>query len=67
MTSTTDTKVNMASSGMKATLCRSIKDATIMRLNLKELLEDSRELIIEHNDQDYILRITRQNKLILTK
>lgn len=32
-----------------------------------ELLGRSGRLIIEHNGEDYVLRITRSGKLILTK
>lgn len=32
-----------------------------------ELLGEDKELIIEHNGYQYSLRLTRQNKLILTK
>jgi len=31
------------------------------------LFEGKQEIVIEHDGQDYRLRITRQNKLILTK
>ena len=37
------------------------------RLDIKDLLHDRKELIIVHDGQDYHLRITRNNKLILTK
>lgn len=36
-------------------------------LSSKELLGPDRELLIEHNGSYYHLRLTRQNKLILTK
>ncbi|MNN83340.1 hypothetical protein D3C81_2003670 [compost metagenome] len=31
------------------------------------LLGEERELVIEHEGIEYVLRLTRQNKLILTK
>jgi hemin uptake protein HemP len=31
------------------------------------LLGDAREVVIEHDGAEYILRVTSQNKLILTK
>lgn len=37
------------------------------RLTSRELLGDQQELLIEHNGCQYCLRLTRQNKLILTK
>ena len=32
-----------------------------------QLLGDSKELVILHDGHEYVLRLTRQNKLILTK
>ncbi|WP_371424248.1 hemin uptake protein HemP [Tardiphaga sp.] len=37
------------------------------RLDSKELFADQRELLITHGDETYRLRLTFQNKLILTK
>lgn len=37
------------------------------RLKVSELLEGEREAILEHDGQDYRLRITSNGKLILTK
>lgn len=37
------------------------------RLKSIELLGKSREIIIEHGSDEYRLRLTSQNKLILTK
>jgi hemin uptake protein HemP len=37
------------------------------RIDSQELLGENVELIIEHAGQEYRLRKTRQNKLILTK
>lgn len=37
------------------------------RVSSAQLLEPSGRLIIEHNGQEYVLRITRSGKLILTK
>lgn len=33
----------------------------------RALLGEERELVIEHEGIEYVLRLTRQNKLILTK
>ena len=37
------------------------------RLNSAELFGSAREVIIEHADHEYRLRLTSQGKLILTK
>ena len=37
------------------------------RLDSCELFRDTREIIITHGDETYRLRLTAQNKLILTK
>lgn len=40
---------------------------TARRVTASQLLGDAREIIIEHDGHDYRLRITSNNKLILTK
>lgn len=37
------------------------------RISSSDILNTHGRLIIEHNDEEYILRITRSGKLILTK
>lgn len=37
------------------------------RIDSQELLRNGRELIIAHQGEEYRLRLTRQDKLILTK
>jgi hemin uptake protein HemP len=37
------------------------------RIQSKNLLDGSRELVIEHQGAEYHLRLTRNDKLILTK
>ncbi|WP_413625750.1 hemin uptake protein HemP [Luteibacter sp. Lutesp34] len=37
------------------------------RVESKNLLDGSRELVIEHQGSEYHLRLTRNDKLILTK
>ncbi|HEX5958349.1 MAG TPA: hemin uptake protein HemP [Hyphomicrobiaceae bacterium] len=37
------------------------------RLKVSELMGGEREVILEHRDQDYRLRVTASGKLILTK
>jgi len=39
----------------------------VRRLKVSELLAGEREVILEHDGQDYRLRITANGKLILTK
>jgi hemin uptake protein HemP len=41
--------------------------AKLRRLKVSELLAGEREVILEHNGQEYRLRITANDKLILTK
>ena len=38
-----------------------------LRVRVSELLAGTRQAILEHNGQDYRLRITSNGKLILTK
>ncbi|MBX9588505.1 MAG: hemin uptake protein HemP [Hyphomonadaceae bacterium] len=42
-------------------------DTRHRRLKVSELLAGGREAILEHDGQDYRLRITANGKLILTK
>jgi len=39
----------------------------LSRLDTHSLFEGRREVVIVHNGEEYRLRITRQDKLILTK
>ena len=39
----------------------------VARVSSAQLLDASGRLIIEHNGEEYVLRITRSGKLILTK
>ncbi|KJV26683.1 hypothetical protein VI08_18290 [Luteibacter yeojuensis] len=41
--------------------------APARRIESKNLLDGSRELVIEHQGAEYHLRLTRNDKLILTK
>ncbi|GAA0905594.1 hemin uptake protein HemP [Luteibacter anthropi] len=41
--------------------------AAARRIESKNLLDGSRELVIEHQGAEYHLRLTRNDKLILTK
>lgn len=38
-----------------------------IRIDSRQLFQETRQIIIEHEGEDYCLRVTRQNKLILTK
>jgi hemin uptake protein HemP len=40
---------------------------SLPRIDASTLLASSREIILVHNDQEYRLRITSNDKLILTK
>ncbi|HID53125.1 MAG TPA: hemin uptake protein HemP [Anaerolineae bacterium] len=42
-------------------------DTSVACLNSHQLFAGRKEVLIQHNGQLYRLRITRQNKLILTK
>ncbi len=42
-------------------------DAKPRRIKVSELLGGSREAVLEHDGQEYRLRITANGKLILTK
>ncbi|WP_081504491.1 hemin uptake protein HemP [Magnetospirillum molischianum] len=42
-------------------------NADRQRIRCDILLLNRRDIIIEHDGSDYVLRVTRQNKLILTK
>jgi hemin uptake protein HemP len=43
------------------------KGPSIPRIDASTLLSSSREIILVHNEQEYRLRITSNDKLILTK
>ena len=46
---------------------RDIKLSRVKRLTTRQLFTDAKEVMIEHLNETYVLRITKQNKLILTK
>ena len=43
------------------------RGSSIPRIDASTLLASSREIILVHNEQEYRLRITSNDKLILTK
>ncbi len=45
----------------------SARPASLKRIDSHRLLSGGRELVIEHAGQEYRLRLTRNDKLILTK
>ncbi len=44
-----------------------MKTDDVKIIDSKTIFEDKREVLIDHNGNIYILRITKENKLILTK
>ena len=46
---------------------QSERGPSLPRIDASTLLASSREIILVHNDQEYRLRITSNDKLILTK
>jgi len=44
-----------------------IKITRIKRLHSDRLFTNVKEVMIDHENETYILRVTKQNKLILTK
>ncbi|WP_081686791.1 hemin uptake protein HemP [Chitinilyticum litopenaei] len=42
-------------------------DAQLPALSSRQLLQGQRQIVIEHRGERYILRVTSQGKLILTK
>lgn len=44
-----------------------VAEGAVSVLQSSELFQGRSEIVIQHHGQDYRLRITRQNKMILTK
>jgi hemin uptake protein HemP len=51
----------------KVVALRAAAPAVARRIESTRLLDGSRELVIEHQGNEYHLRLTRNDKLILTK
>jgi len=51
----------------QANISQNLKPASSRRIKAEELFDDNKELIIEHHGKEYRLRITSNDKLILTK
>lgn len=45
----------------------SIRDDNVTRVHSADLFRKNRRLIIEHQGEEYCLRLTRNERLILTK
>ena len=48
-------------------ISKALKMTSLKRIKAEELFDKKTELIIEHNGEEYHLRRTSNNKLILTK
>ena len=46
---------------------RTLSQTPVRRMSVRSLLQNDQILILEHQGQDYTLRVTRNGKLILTK
>ena len=44
-----------------------VKKTKIKKLNTQQLFGDGKEILIEHLGESYLLSITKQKKLLLTK
>ena len=44
-----------------------LNNTVVRRMSVRGLLQNAKTLILEHQGQDYTLRVTRNGKLILTK
>lgn len=62
-----DSRRDPASSGQDTKAIQRSIPVTDNRLNSRDLFAASREIIISHGAEIYRLRLTAQNKLILTK
>jgi hemin uptake protein HemP len=58
---------NLTNAGLAASGSSQSVTAKLHRLNSTEVFNGAREVIIEHADDEYRLRLTSQGKLILTK
>lgn len=52
---------------IRTTLIERSVPLTDNRINSRDLFASTREILIAHGDETYRLRLTAQNKLILTK
>lgn len=61
------TSVNDSGDHSRTTLVERSIPVTDNRIQSRDLFVSSREIIIAHGEETYRLRLTAQNKLILTK
>lgn len=47
--------------------CSAVNDPSVLRQQSTDLLQGGRRMVIEHRGETYCLRITRNERLILTK
>jgi len=59
--------MNKTRNQSKADVAGSDEEQLARRMRSQDIFQRHKEVVIEHADQEYRLRITRQNKLILTK
>jgi|GEM_PF-1778300 len=53
--------------GARMSFITQIPSIAALNVTSNDLMQGKKELVIIHNDQRYMLRITRNGKLILTK
>lgn len=52
---------------LRRNLAPAVKRVSTRRITSQSLLDGARELVIQHQGSEYHLRLTRNDKLILTK
>lgn len=57
----------LSNAGMAADVAPASRGMTSQRIDSRRLMSGANELVIEHAGQEYRLRLTRNDKLILTK
>lgn len=61
-------KENPKKNGERRSLqIRAPENSSPPRISTNALMKGGKRLVIEHNDEDYMLQITRSGRLILTK
>ncbi len=62
-----DMETGMTRETLQATRPSAPQTLSPSRLTVRDLMKGAREVLLEHNQQDYRLRITSKGRLILTK
>jgi hemin uptake protein HemP len=62
-----DMEIGMTRETLQATRPSAPQTLSPSRLTVRDLMKGAREVLLEHNQQDYRLRITSKGRLILTK